>query len=207
MEGRDNGQGRAITVRRARRLDRRIAAVEKANMKTLREGIQIGIWKRPPSEEGCDERRAERERLVRDTLALVGVRFALRERIGEATRAALGGEAGLGEIARERRAIEVLEAALAEGKGAVEGAEEVESRMEAARASATNDSGFGHTDTTHVDIAWDVGGAGERLKREKAEAEDRIEEIEATLAGIGIRANVALRAEEERIIEAAGLTI
>ena len=208
MGAQGNGQGRTITVRRARRLDRRIAAVETANIKALKGGIKVGIWKRPPGEAGCEEKRAEREALVNETVALVAVRFALRERIGEATRAAFeDGTSGLAEIARERRTIEILEAALTESNDALEDPEEIESRMEAARASAANESGFHRFDTTHVSVAWDVDGAGETLKRRKIEAEDRIEEIEAALAGVGIRANIALSSEEARIIEAAGLTI
>ena len=133
---------RAITIRRARRLDRKIAAVESANIRALKEGLKITIWVEAPDTEAQEAMRAKRKALIDQTIGLARIRFALRERVGAATRAALGaGEAGVADIACERRVMEVV------GRGT---REERRSPRRAQRTRAPTRSGAGECERGDV---------------------------------------------------------
>ena len=203
-----NGTQRRITIRQARRLDRRIAAVETANMQKMRDGVRVRIWDDIPNSEAITKIRRDSRAKVDATVALVALRFRLRERIDAATRRGMGDGEGIATIARERRVGEVLEAALTERKNALASVEAVTRRMEAGREGHKEGDSY-VSRSTEGSIQIECYDEVERRELEalQRDAEDRMDAAQAALNAVGVRERVALEEDEITMIEALGLKV
>ena len=203
------GVGVVMSVRKARRLERRIATAETERMKTMREGVRVKIWDTPPDESTIKGLARAANEAVVATVALVRVRFSLRAHIDTATRRGMAENEGTGGIARERRLLEVLAAAMNEQAGALDNADAVARRIEAER-NARKDSGGYHglrASESTVQIEWRAQRERAWLESEKQHCEERADDIQATLNEVGARERVTLSDAEVVIIKAAGIAI
>ena len=203
-----NGTQRRITIRQARRLDRRLSAVETANMQKMRDGARVRIWDDIPDADAIAKIRLKAKTTIDATIALVAMRFSLRDRIDAATRKGLGAEEGTVAIARERRVGEVLDAALTERNNALASVEAIERRMEAGREGhKAGESYLPRSGENSIQIECLDETERYELEGMRRDAEDRMDAVQATLNAVGVRETVALDEHEVAMIEALGLKV
>ena len=207
MQNASEDEHRTISIRQARRLDRRLAALETQRIEALKRGMTLTIWNDPPDADALTALRTRTEQTVYATLLVVELRFAIRERIDIATRNALNGRDGVGAIARDRRICELLDAALTTHRNTLNEPEAIERRVLAERAAQADSPHFGRERIETVNIGWGADDRNQALRVKRQRIEDRADHAQTTLNAIGATPGVKLITEELALLASEGIAI